>query len=161
VAAERAKTTGSLVVTVEGFEMPGRGCRPAGAGERYKNVHVGVQCRNDVVDLVPGDAEQARWSFSIETRAADDGTTDFAGPFVHGRPGDRFLYLSWGSVDPKFEMFRRAKLHFADCDPDVLASALRQGELTCRVRMSDRCGDPRCARVRPPDAEWKAGRPKR
>lgn len=136
--------------------MPGRSCEPAGAGEWYENIHVGVQRRNEVIDMIPGDAEHAKWSLAIATKTADDGTTDFGGPFVHGRRGDRFLYLSWGTVDPEFRMFRRAKLHFADCDADVLMAAVRQGNLACRVRMSDRCGEPRCARVRPPDAVWAA-----
>jgi hypothetical protein len=149
-------TAASLVVTVEGFEMPGRSCAPVDADERYENVHVGVQRRNEVVDLIPGDAQNARWRFEVTVRALDDGTTDFAGPFVHGRRGDRFLYLSWGAVGTEFRMFRRAKLHFADCDTNVLAAALRVGEITCRVRMSDPCGAPRCGRVRPPDAEWSA-----
>ncbi|MGH9190543.1 MAG: DUF5990 family protein [Acidimicrobiales bacterium] len=146
--------TGSLVVTIEGYDMPGRSCAPAGAGGRYENVHVGVQRRGEVVDLVPGDADEPTWSFDVTTRMADDGTPDFGGPFVHGRRGDRFFYLSWGTVDGDFLMFRRAKLHFGDCDGDTLAAALRVGGLVCRVRMSDRCGYPRCARVRPPDAEW-------
>ena len=45
-------------------------------------------------------------------------------------------------------MFRRAKLHFADIGARTLRDALRSGELICRVQMSDRCGDPVCARVR-------------
>ncbi len=40
-----------------------------------------------------------------------DGALDFRGPAVHGRPGDRFLYLTSGRVhDGTFDMFRRAKL---------------------------------------------------
>jgi len=125
--------------------MPGRSCAPSDADERYENVHAGVQRGKEVVDLVPGDAEEARWSFGITARMARDGDIDLAGPYVHGRPGARFLYLSWGTVDGGFRMFRRAKLHFADCDAEVLAAALRSGQLVCRVRMSDRWGLPRCA----------------
>jgi hypothetical protein len=145
-----------MVVTIEGFDMPGASCAPEDAAERYENVHVGVQRRNEVVELVRGDAADATWRVEVTTRFLDDGSLDFGGPFVHGRRGDRFLYLSWGTVNGEFRMFRRAKLHFADSDAGVLAAAVRQGEITCRVRMSDRCGDPRCARVRPPDAEWAA-----
>lgn len=147
---------GFLAVTIEGFDMPGRSCEPTGAGDRYENVHVGVQRGKDVVDLVPGDAEGPRWSFDVASRLCDDGTIDVGGPFVHGRRGDRFLYLSWGVADETFRMFRRAKLHFADCDPEVLAAAVTAGRLVCQVRMSDACGHPRCARVRPPDALWTA-----
>jgi hypothetical protein len=139
---------------VEGFEMPGLSCAPADAPQRYSNIHVGVQRLREVVDLHPGDAATAGWSFDVVTKGAGD-DLDFGGPFVQGRRGDRFIYLSWGVVDPSgFRMFRRAKLHFADAAPEVLASAVETGHLRCRVRMSDRCGNPRCARVRPPDAVW-------
>lgn len=152
------RSTLVLPVTIEGFDMPGRTCG-RGAARRYENVHVGVQRAGDVVDLFPGGAPTATWSFEITVRPQDDGSHDVGGPFVHGRRGDRFLYLSWGTVDGDFAMFRRAKLHFDDCGQDVLASAVREGGLRCRVRMTDGCGDPRCARVRRPDATWSAGRP--
>jgi hypothetical protein len=59
----------------------------------------------------------------------------------------------------EFRMFRRAKLHFADVAPDVLGASLRSGALHCRVVMTDACGNPRCARVRPPDAVWTSATP--
>jgi hypothetical protein len=145
---------GSLVVTVEGYDMPGRRCAPSDSDRSYDNVHAGIQRGREVIELVPGDAPDARWSFPINVKSSDDGSVDFGGPYVHGRRGDRFLYISWGAVDPDFEMFRRAKLHFADCDPGVLREALGDGELVCRVRMTDGHGNPRCAHVRAPDATW-------
>ena len=44
-----------------------------------------------------------------------DGGVDLRGPAVHGRKGERFLYLTWGDVgaDDSFAMFRRAKLMIA------------------------------------------------
>jgi hypothetical protein len=44
---------------------------------------------------------------------------DFRGPYVQGRRGERFFYLTWGELPPggSFAMFRRAKLYFADLDP--------------------------------------------
>lgn len=123
---------------IEGFDMPGG------------NVHVGVQRGREVVDLHPGDAAGGEWSFEVRVKPVDGGL-DFGGPYVHGKRGDRFVYLSWGVVEGgTFRMFRRAKLHFADAPADVLAT----GAVTCRVRMTDACGNPRCARVRPPDATW-------
>lgn len=136
--------------------MPGRACAPPDAGgQRYENVHVGVQRGKEAVDLVPGDTGAPIWSFEVEVRPLADGL-DFAGPYVHGRKGERFLYLSWGEVgDDGFSMFRRAKLCFADAGPDVLASAAVTGLLGCRVTMTDGLGNPRCARVR--DAVWSEG----
>jgi hypothetical protein len=57
-------------------------------------------------------------------------------------PGARFVYLTWGDVaaDGSFTMFRRAKLKHADDTWQVIA----------RVDLTDECGGPRCARLRPP-----------
>lgn len=145
-----------LTVVVDGFDMPGRLCAPADAGARYGNVHVGVQRAREVIDLVAGDAAAASWTLEVTVKHLPDGL-DFGGPFVHGRRGQRFLYLSWGVAEGgAFEMFRRAKLLFADAGPATLATAAEAGSLRCRVRMTDACGNPRCARVRPPDAVWTA-----
>ena len=144
------------MVTVEGYDMPGRSCGPSDADCRYDHVHAGIQRGREVVELVPGDAPGASWTFPITAKTADDGSVDFGGPYVHGRRGDRFLYISWGTVQADFEMFRRAKLHLADCDPSVLDDAVRSGELVCRVNMTDAHGNPRCAHVRSPDATWSA-----
>lgn len=148
--------TSPLTVVVDGFDLPGRRCAPADADDRYGNVHVGVQRAREVVDLVAGDAASAGWTLEVTVKHLTDGL-DFGGPFVHGRRGERFLYLSWGVVEAgAFEMFRRAKLVFADAGPATLATAVEAGSLRCRVRMTDACGSPRCARVRPPDAVWTA-----
>jgi hypothetical protein len=144
----------TLDVRLVGFDMPGRSCAPHDAPQQYDNVHVGVQRDKAVVDLIPGDAPSAEWQFSVVVKPFDGGL-DFGGPYVHGRRGDRFLYLSWGAVEPGgIRMFRRAKLHFADAGPGVVAAAAEAGGITCRVRMTDDLGNPRCARVRPPDATW-------
>ena len=149
---QRAPTT--LTLIIEGVDLPGRSCAPPGAAEGYGNVHVGVQRGGEVVDLFPGDSDAARWSVPVTVKALEEGP-DFGGPFVHGRRGDRFLYLSWGVVDgDEFRMFRRAKLHLADAGPEVLAAAVAGGTLRCRVQMTDASGNPRCARVRPPEAMW-------
>ncbi len=153
------KAAETLSVVIEGVDMPGRTCPPAEVDLRYDNVHVGVQRVREVVDLVPGDAAGATWSFEVTIKHHGD-NLDFGGPFVHGRRGDRFIYLSWGEVNgDEFTMFRRAKLHLADAAPEALASALRTGALRCRIRMTDSCGSPRCARVRPPDAMWTCPAP--
>ncbi|MEV6727582.1 MULTISPECIES: DUF5990 family protein [unclassified Streptomyces] len=67
-------------------------------------------------------------------------------------------YLTWGSVDEAgtFAMFRRAKLMLDAVDPDTTAAALRSGRLLARLRLTDACGRPLCAQVRPPLVEWSA-----
>lgn len=142
-------------IRIEGVDLPGRRSGSEADRLRLGNVHVGVQCGTEVVDLVRADAPSAAWEFEVTSREAGD-HLDVAGPYVHGRPGARFLYLSWGAVDNSgFASFRRAKLMFGDI-PGV---ALREahggaGTLVGRLGLTDASGGPLCARVRPPAIAW-------
>lgn len=136
----------ALRIRIVGERLPGREF-----GE-HANVHVGIQKGDDVVDLVPGDAPSAVFDISI-VRRDDDG--DFRGPYVHGKKGDRFLYLSWGDVDPDtgdFRMFRRAKVMLAAIPTGVLRDSTRS--LEAFVALTDAKGGPRCAALRPPEITW-------
>ena len=126
---------------VRGHDLPGR--RFYDGETEHENVHVGLQVRRDVVDLIPGDAGTATWSAEA-TLARVEGELDVRGPPVHGRRGDRFVYLSWGDVDRKggFTMFRRAKLMLNRIDPAVLRSLDEQSTLLADVHLTDSCGSP-------------------
>lgn len=144
-------------IRIEGRDLPGR----RGGGEahtlRLRGVQVGVQRRREVVGLVAVDAEAAAWDLEVDSRE-QDGLLDVGGPWVHGRPGARFLYLSWGSAEGgEFVMFRRAKFLFTDI-PGALLRAAHEGPvlLTGRLGLTDDAGGPRSARVRPPEIEWVA-----
>jgi hypothetical protein len=145
-------------IIIEGHDLPGRTfvCEHG----PLRNVHVAVQIGKDPVGLVRGDADQARWEVDVRTVVADGGV-DLRGPAVHGKKGDRFLYLTWGDVraDGTFAMFRRAKLMVADIDPEMLAAAARdEGVLVASLSLTDERGGPRCARVKPPAIVWQVGR---
>ena len=151
----------AVLVEIRGSDLPGRRF-----GE-HGNVHVGVQrkrSRRDVgkaapvVELVPGDAARARWEIIVDV--ADDG--DLRGPFVEGRRGARFVYLSWNDVaeDGTLTMFRRAKLPFDGVPPDVLAKAARPGwRLVADLALRDGQGGPVAASLRPPAIAWSAAWP--
>jgi Family of unknown function (DUF5990) len=145
-----------VLIRIEGTDLPGR--RHGGEADRLRqgNVHVGVQRKAEVVDRVPVDAPSAAWAFEVTSREVDD-LLDVGGPWVHGRPGARFLYLSWGTVDGAvFTMFRRAKLLFGDIPTPLLRAAHDgAGELVAALGLTDERGEPRCARVRPPDVTWR------
>jgi Family of unknown function (DUF5990) len=62
--------------------LPGRECGASGDFPGYSNIHVGVQRRNrreELLDLHPGDAATAVWTFEC----AVDGT-DVRGPYIQG-----------------------------------------------------------------------------
>ncbi|GAA2610328.1 DUF5990 family protein [Paractinoplanes durhamensis] len=141
-------------IRIEGRELPGTFPGPVADELRLRNVHVGVQRKSVVVDRVPASAPAAVWELEVDSREVD-GLPDVGGPFVHGRPGARFLYLSWGNVSGEsFEMFRRAKLLFGDIPTALLRQAFSDSLLVGSLGLTDAAGEPRCARVRPPDIVW-------
>jgi hypothetical protein len=142
-------------IRIEGTDLPGRGAAAEASALRLGHVHVGVQRKAEVVDRVPSDAPAATWALEVASREVD-GLLDVGGPWVHGRPGARFLYLSWGAVEgDRFAMFRRAKLLFGDVPTLVLRAAHDgDGVLVGRLGLTGADGGPRCARVRPPDITW-------
>lgn len=145
-----------MQLRIRGTDLPGRRfCDPT--GRVHDNVHVGLQRRKQPVQLVPGDAPVAEFVAEVElVRVGDD--LDARGPDVHGPRGERFLYLTWGALadDGTFAMFRRAKLCFADIDPELLSRAHAEPfTLAADLPLTDACGGPRCARVRPPVIRWR------
>ncbi|MDR7276196.1 DUF5990 family protein [Catenuloplanes atrovinosus] len=143
---------------IEGTGLPGRVADTNPAGPPYRDVHVGVQRRADVIELIPGDAASAVWDLDLVTKPLPDGSgLDFGGPFVHGRRGARFVYLCWvsGGAHP----FRRAKLHPADAGEALIADAATgHGVLVARLGLTDAKGGPICATVRPPVVTWTLDR---
>jgi hypothetical protein len=146
-------------IVIVGRDLPGRSFCDAD-GNLLADVHVGVQVRRDADALVPGDAASARWALDVKVSTGEDGQFDFSGPAVHGKRGERFLYLTWGNVSDhdRFEMFRRAKLMLNRIDPGLVEDAsTKRRPLVATVQLSDDCGAPRCARVDPPALRWSLG----
>lgn len=142
-----------LPVEIRGADLPGRRCGPNRDGEMYENVHVAMGRGDAMIGLMPGDAPSARWQIEVTVRVGDEGDLDFGGSLVKGTRGARFLYLSWGTVDPggTFTLFRAAKLWLSDIPPSVLQEALGPDRrLVGSLGLTDCKGHPRCASVRPP-----------
>ena len=144
---------GMLNVRIIGERLPGR------TFESHTNVHVGVQRGDEVVQIQPAEGSSVKFSFGVVLRELEDGGLDLRSPFVHGKPGDRFFYLSWGNVgdDGSFEMFRRAKLMLGAIDGETVDAASGSGQaLVGRLSLTGGDGGPRCAAVRPPAIDWRA-----
>jgi len=139
-----------LSVIVRGTDPPGR------TFASYRDVHVGVQVGREAVGLVPADTPAPEWALDVRY----DG--DFRGPAVHGKKGERFLYVCWvdrvggiRGIDRIDRGFRRGKLMLDRIDPAVVASAVEGGRtLVARVSLTDEKGGPRCARYDPPAIAW-------
>ena len=145
---------------IEATDLPGSSCPPGANFPGYDNIHVAVQRRGahgDLLGLQSGDATAARWVLDCTATPTPTGL-DITGPYVQGRPGARFVYLSWGTLDAdgRFDMFRRAKLMWDAVDPATAAAASAAGRITARLGLTDARGNPLCAAVRPPLVEWSA-----
>jgi hypothetical protein len=132
---------------IVGSDLPGLSCSPAPTETGvYSNIHVGVQRGREVVDLVAGDAANATFEFEVGVRNGR-----FAGPYVHGRGDQRFIYLSWGEItEGEFRMFRRAKVQLDSLDPTKVDGRTVIAELG----LTDAKGHPTCGSIRPPAVEW-------
>lgn len=143
----------ALQLRIVGHDLPGRrfAC--------YEPEYVGVQRGREIVDLVPGDAGEAVFELTVDLVVREGGELDFRGPYVHGKRGDRFLYLSWGVLGPdgRFEMFRRAKLRFGDVPAAQIEQALASGAvLEGALGLTGGRGGPLCAAVHPPHIAWRS-----
>jgi hypothetical protein len=146
-----------LQLTVSGTALPGRSCGP------HRGVRVALQvgkAHAGIFGIVAADAAEASWTTEIVVVADGDdaGNLDFRGEAVHGRKGERFLYLVWLETTPgnPDTMFRRAKLQLDAVPAEVLARALRKGALRARLPLTAGDGLPVCASVRPPRISWTA-----
>lgn len=130
-------------ITVIGTALPGR------SADGRANVHVALQVGSEPERPVAPDADEATW-----TTEADVSDGDVRGPAVHGRRGERFLYLTWG--DPlagAWRMFKRTKLML---DPMTAALPADTDTLVVTVELTDDRGSPRSGRVNPPAIRWRA-----
>jgi hypothetical protein len=142
-------------VRIVGTDLPG-------TGGRLPGVLVGVQHKDVVVDALPADAASVTFEFEVQVLDTPDGL-DFRGPLVHGRRGERFLYLVWTrpDLDGRPQMFRRAKLQLAPVAELLGAetpSRMDAGLLVIgTLPLTDAKGGPVCASVRPPAIGWQRG----
>lgn len=135
---------------IQGHHFPGR------SWQTCANLHVGLQVRREPVGVVAADSVTALWHAEIDVVDRDE-EVDFRGPAVQGPRGQRFVYLTWGDVDDdgSFTMVRRAKLMLGDLTT-IIAPIGADSRIIARVDLTDECGGPRCARLRPPALEVRA-----
>ena len=106
---------------------------------------MGPQKGNEVVDDVFGDAKHADFLFELRVeRNPKTGKPNLLGPYAHGKPDERFLYLSWGvRIGPFFHGFRRAKIHLRHLDGATVEKALAANRpIEAIVKLTDKKGGP-------------------
>lgn len=125
-------------------------------GERNA-ARLGIQKRGEVIGDVAADAEEALFVAPIRVEFTDAGTADFHGPFVHGTPRERFVYLCWGERNgEQWEGFGRAKLQLLPIPQALLLRASdNSATLEVTIDMTDDQGKPVFATIKEKQLHWR------
>jgi len=145
-------TQQQLTVRLRCIELPGRKF----AGKL--NIKVGAQKSDEVIDDVFGDAPEVVFSFPLRVeKNSKTGKPNFLGPFAHGTPTERFLYLCWGERNGKAWLgFRRAKIHLNYIEWKSVEKAMKaNGVIEATLKLTDKKGEPLCASVKADKIEWQ------
>lgn len=119
-------------------------------------VLFGVQSRRDVDDARPASIT-TEFHIAIDVVRTADSGVDFAGEHVHGRRGDRFIYLAWGLPDhtESFVMFARAKIKLDSIPTDLLDHSVKCGKpLIAELQATNPKGQPASGTIKPPSIDW-------
>ncbi|MCB9698989.1 MAG: hypothetical protein H6738_19565 [Alphaproteobacteria bacterium] len=106
------------------------------------------------------EGEDALLDGELRVKEAKDGSPDFAGPLVHGKPGERHLYVAW-IVDRggHLDRFRRLKLYLGPLvrasweQPGLRWEDLESGVVAVDVPATLPDGTPSCATL---PARWRS-----
>ena len=144
-------------MTTLDIEVIGEGLSGLDAGSRG-NLHLGMQRGSEVISPVPATAGTVAFALSVEVTPVGEGRAfDARGPYVHGKRGDRFLYLSWGEVDRDgaFGMLMRTKIKLDSIRADLIARAMESGStLRGTFSLVDAAGKPRSGTIRTDLIAW-------
>lgn len=122
------------------------------------DIKVGAQKGDAVVDDVFGDAKAWEFDFDLRVeRNSKTGKPNFLGPYAHGKPTERFLYLCWGQrIGGAWHGFRRAKIHLSHLDwPTVERAIAKRQPIEAVLKLADKKGEPLCASVKGDQIEWR------
>jgi hypothetical protein len=122
-------------------------------------LSVGLQSGRDGILRGRPDGAGILFEGEVTAKPDRDGSPDFSGPLVHGRRGDRFLYVSWGvDRDGSHDMFGRLKLYLGPLSrarweqPGLTWTAIETGAVVVDVEGKGPDGTPACGTAR---ARWR------
>lgn len=131
---------------------------PGIAFEERTQIKLGVQKGREVVDDVFADLKQVTFRVPLRVeRNPQNGQPNFLGPYAHGTPDARFIYLSWGErKNGTWDGFRRAKIHLSQIGWETIeASCQTEKPIEADLEMTDEKGGPLCASVKNEKIKWK------
>lgn len=119
-------------------------------------VFLGVQYKQEVEDLTPGDSDEKLFLISVQVNTGKQGEPNFLGPYVFGKTGDKFLYLVWLiKQDGEQHRFRRAKIKLNHLEWNTINRAIETDQpLVAHIHLKDHKGEPVCASLTPGNIQW-------
>jgi hypothetical protein len=124
-------------------------------GEHHA-VRLGIQKRQEVIEDVFADSEEAIFTVPLRVEFKPTGTANFLGQFVHGNPKEKFIYLCWGERNGgEWDGFSRAKLQLLPLSHTLLFHAADTNTpLKVRINMQDEKGKIICATIKDKQLAW-------
>lgn len=114
----------------------------SGSGNKYETVQKQVSGEADLLFLL-----------AVKIKNDKEGNVDFAGPFVQGSKGDRFIYVDIGTYagNPESEWGRRLKIPLKDMSHTFIEKLRSDDKLILETRVpgTGKDGGPNCATVKP------------
>lgn len=114
--------------------------------------------KHEILQIQQSSVEDLTYTFSIKVKTGKDGQPDFGGPFVQGPAGERFVYLSIGTLAGQRDSpwTRRLKIPLRGITWEMVKQVTDAGRmLQTTVPGKGKDGTPSCATVKPFDG-WKA-----
>ena len=120
------------------------------------DIYVGVQQKKEVVMDTSIASETKDFIIPIQVKPNKEGQPNFSGEFVHGKVGDRFVYLVWYNKNGIEKAgFRRAKIKLAPITWKQIERSIQEDEpINAKVNLTDHKGGPVCATLKPTNLEW-------
>lgn len=113
--------------------------------------------KHEILQIQQSSGNDLTYTFSIKVKTGKDEQPDFAGPFVQGPVGERFVYLNIGTSAGQMDSpwSRRLKVPLHGITWDMVKRAAGPGRiLQTTVPGKGKDGTPNCATVKPFDG-WK------
>ena len=138
---------------------------PASTFGTRERIEAGVQRGEEIVQSRPLSGDMLELTGELRLKAMDAAARRkapvFLGPFTHGPPAGRFLYVTWTGEEHGVRCrFRRLKLPLGGITWALIDAALGEpgGTLAATVAGRARDGGPACATVPLLDGGWRVER---
>ncbi|WP_309399254.1 DUF5990 family protein [Cerasicoccus maritimus] len=147
-----------LKITIKGYNLPGERFEDPHKGDVKEPVYVGIQKGKETIDLKSAGLDEVEFECELKPSETKDGRLHFLGPYVHGKAGDRFLYLGWfiGNEDIAGKRFRRTKIKLNHLSRNDIDTAIKKSKpLIVEIDLTGDDGGPLCGSMTEGNMLWK------